>query len=59
MVSVIYFCREEYLKVTGMVSRMDQTARILKVVNTRIPFDDIYDITVEKAGGEPRESSGG
>ncbi|MBR9954514.1 YolD-like family protein [Eubacteriaceae bacterium Marseille-Q4139] len=59
MVSVIYFCREEYLKVTGMVSRMDQTARILKVVNTRIPFDDIYDIAVEKAGAEPRESSGG
>ena len=55
MVSVIYFFREEYL----MVSRMDQTARILKVVNTRIPFDDIYDIAVEKAGGEPRESSGG
>lgn len=59
MVSVIYFFREEYLKVTGMVSRMDQTARILKVVNTRIPFDDIYDIAVEKAGAEPRESSGG
>ncbi len=48
MVSVIYFCRGEYLKVTGMVSRMDPTARILKVVNTKIPFGDIYDIEREE-----------
>jgi hypothetical protein len=44
MVTVIYFCKGEYLKVTGMVSRIDPTARILKVVNTKIPFGDIYDI---------------
>lgn len=44
MVTVIYFCKGEYLKKTGMVSRIDETARILKVVNTKIGFDDIYDI---------------
>lgn len=44
IITVIYFSQGEYLKVTGMVSRIDDTARILKVVNTKIHFDDIYDI---------------
>lgn len=44
MITVIYFHDGEYLKKTGMVSRIDETARILKVVNTKIGFDDIYDI---------------
>ena len=44
MITVIYFHDGEYLKKTGMVSRIDETARILKVVNTKIRFDDIYDI---------------
>lgn len=44
MVTVIYFQENEYVKVTGMVSRIDVTARVLKVVNTKISFEDIYDI---------------
>jgi len=47
MVTVIYFYNNEYLKKTGMVSRIDETARMLKVVNTKILFDDIYDIEGE------------
>lgn len=47
MITVIYFSNGEYLKKTGMVSRIDKTARILKVVNTKIGFDDIYDIIQE------------
>lgn len=47
MVTVIYFQQDEYVKVTGMVSRIDLTARLLKVVNTKIDFDDIYDIWIE------------
>ena len=42
MVKVVYFHDEEYLEITGMVSRLDVDARILKVVNTKIMFDDIY-----------------
>ena len=45
IITVIYFCKNEYLKVTGMVARIDDTARILQVVNTRISFDDIYDVS--------------
>ena len=47
MVIVVYFREDEYLKVTGMVSRIDTDARILKVVNTKISFDDLYDLERE------------
>ena len=44
IITVTYFCRGEYLKQTGMVARLDETARILQVVNTKILFEDIYEI---------------
>jgi hypothetical protein len=44
IITVVYFCKGEYLKQTGMVSRMDVTARILKVVNTKIQYDDVIEI---------------
>lgn len=44
MITIIYYHKEEYLKLTGMVSRIDKTARILKIVNTKIDFDDLYEI---------------
>lgn len=44
IVSVVYFDKDEYIKVEGMVSRLDTDARILKVVNTKIPFEDIYEL---------------
>jgi len=47
MITVVYFCKGEYLKVTGVVSRIDESARILVVVNTKIPFADIYRISGE------------
>jgi len=48
MVTVIYFHKDEYLQMTGVVSRIDTTARVLKIVNTKIDFDDLYDIRKEK-----------
>lgn len=47
IVAVIYFEKGEYLKVTGMVSRLDETARLIKIVNTKISFDDLYDIILD------------
>lgn len=52
MITVVYFEKGEYLKVTGMVSRLDISSRNLKIVNTKIAFDDIYDIQGEKLEGE-------
>lgn len=51
MVTVVYYCKGEYLKVTGMVSRIDETARVLKIVNTRISFEDLYEIKIAGSGG--------
>lgn len=47
IVTVIYFQKEEYLKLTGMVAKLEETSRILQIVNTKIAFDDILDIWIE------------
>ncbi len=41
---VIYFSNDEYLKKTGMVAGIDETARALRIVNTVISFEDILDV---------------
>ncbi len=45
--TIIYFCKDEYLKKTGMIARIDETARILQIVNDKIPFGDILDIEID------------
>lgn len=52
MVSVVYFSRGEFRKVTGIVSRIDPTAKVIRVVDTKIPMGDIYEI--EEREGEAR-----
>ena len=47
MVTVVYFLKDEYIKIEGMVSRLDKDARVLKIVNTKIPFEDIYELSGE------------
>ena len=44
IITVVYFCKNEYLRVTGKVSKIDETSRLLKIVNTKISFDDLYSI---------------
>ena len=44
IITVEYFQNGEYVQVTGVVSRIDETSRILKIVNTKIPFEDIADL---------------
>lgn len=43
--SVVHFHMDEYIKTTGVVSRIDETCRLLQIVNTKIAFDDILEIT--------------
>lgn len=45
MAAIVYFHKDEYIKITGMVARIDETSRLLQIVNTKIPFDDILEIT--------------
>ena len=47
IITVIYYSNHEYLKKTGMVSRIDETSRVLKIVNTKFNFDDFYVIISE------------
>lgn len=46
MVSVTYYKNGEYLKQTGLIAKINTTCRILQVVSTKIPFDDILDIVL-------------
>ena len=43
---MVYYKEYEYVKMSGIVSRIDENARILQIVNTKIPLDDIIEITV-------------
>lgn len=43
---VVYFHNDEYIKISGMVARIDKTSRIVQIVNTKISFDDILDVEV-------------
>lgn len=46
--TVVYFQKEEYIKITGMVARVDETCRLLQIVNTKISFDDILEVAFEE-----------
>lgn len=41
IVTAEYFQDGEYVQTTGVVTQIDETNRILRLVNTSIPFDDI------------------
>lgn len=44
IITAEYFQNGEYVKVTGMVSGMDESSRILRIVNEKIAFEDIVDL---------------
>lgn len=46
MVQVVYYHKDEYLMVTGMVAKIDVDSRYIRVVSTKINFDDIYSISI-------------
>ncbi len=47
MATVVYFQNGEYIKITGLVARIDETSRLLQIVNTKILFADILQVEVE------------
>ncbi len=46
MVECIYYSsiEENYIQKTGILSKIDEDSRIIKIVNTIVKFDDIYDL---------------
>lgn len=47
IVTVVYFFKDEYLKLTGIVAKLNRDGRFIQIVGTRIPLADVYDITSE------------
>lgn len=47
MATIIYFHKGEYIKITGLVARIDETSRLLQIVNTKIQFEDILQIETD------------
>lgn len=53
IITVVYFSEGEYLKMTGMVSGFNEVERVIKIVNTEIRLENIYDINLrEHSKGE-------
>ena len=48
IITVVYFSEGEYLKMTGMVSGFNGVERVIKIVNTKIRLEDIYDINLKE-----------
>lgn len=44
MVTVTYYDHGQCVKLTGLTARIDEAARILQIVNTKIPFSNILEI---------------
>ncbi len=44
VITVVYYCGHEYLKITGIADEVNKTSKILKVADAVIHFEDIYDI---------------
>ena len=51
--AIVYFHKDEYIKITGMVARIDETSRLLQIVNTKIAFDDILEISYPSETSAP------
>lgn len=47
IVNVIFFEKEDCLKISGMVSNVDQALEVIKVVKTEIKFKNILEISIE------------
>lgn len=48
ILTVIYYSNkdENYIQLTGALSKTDEKKGILQIINTEIPFEDIYDIII-------------
>lgn len=44
MATVTYYDHGQCVKLTGLTARIDKAARILQIVNTKIPFSNILEI---------------
>lgn len=48
IIKVVYYFVDEYIAVSGMVSKIDLEKRFLTIVKEKIPIDDIIEISGDK-----------
>ena len=46
IVTVVYFEKDEYLKITGMISKLDMDSKYIQVVGNKISFENIFSIVL-------------
>jgi len=44
IIEVVYFCKDEYVKCCGMVSKVDLIEKTLTIVKTKIKLDSIIEL---------------
>ncbi len=49
IITAVYYSDGEYLKISGIVAKLDTDMHTLRIVNTEINFNDLYDI--KQTGG--------
>lgn len=54
IVTVVYYEDRKYVRLEGMVSRVDATAQILKVINTKILFTDLREVCIVEVAEETK-----
>lgn len=48
MADAVYFNNGEYIRRRGLVAKIDAERRVIRIVETEIDFDDLFEITVEE-----------
>ena len=48
IVTLIYFDEQDYIKVSGVVSKIDFESKMIKIVKTKIDISKIIDIEIEE-----------
>jgi len=46
--NLVYYTNGECIKISGMIAKIEHTSRIIQVVNKRISFDDILEISSDE-----------
>lgn len=58
MITAVYYCKGEYVRCTGMFSRLDETRRILTLVHRDIPLDDLCGLEIVSPNYDSHSAGG-
>lgn len=47
IVTLVYYEDEEYLQLTGPLTKLDEVGRAVRLGEKSVPIDDLYDVIIE------------